>query len=235
MAHVRNPHRFARRSLISVFAAGALATAAGARAESAHTQTVDLALGGGSSVVTGALSWNHFYGFGESRRLKVGLGARFASFFGGSDREYKTADGTLIGQNQINTLTLSDARSSSLNLAFLIKYRPLKRLEAGFDIDLVGVGFGKSRTGNYRSDDPALAGPQPAEVSSFNLFRAGRFDRGQLDSEFFLAYWWSDKWGIRAGFSHVISEYTTVRPLDFGNDRYRHEVDLGFVALTYRP
>ncbi len=72
-------------------------------------------------------------------------------------------------------------------------------------------------------------------MSSFNLLKGGNPDRGQLDSEFFLAYWWSDRWAVRAGFSHFLSEYTTANRLDFGNDRYRHGANLGFVGLTFRP
>lgn len=202
---------------------------------SAYSRTLDLAVGAGSSKATGALSWNHFRGFGESRRLKVGLGLRLASFFGGQDLAYSTADAGLIKQNKLNTLSVSGARTHSINLEFQIKYRLLRKVEAGFDIDLVGVGFGPAKTGDYVSNSPAFSGPQRAEVSSFDLLKGGNPDRGQLDSEFFLAYWWSDRWAIRAGFSHFRSEYTTARPLDFANDRYRHEPNLGLVALTFRP
>jgi hypothetical protein len=204
-------------------------------ARSAYSQTADLAVGVGSSKVTGVISWNHFRGFGNSRRLKVGLGLRLASFFGGQDLPYSTADAELIGQNKINTLKVSDARTDSLNLEFQIKYRFLRKVEAGFDIDLIGVGFGPARTGEYVSGSPTFSGPQRAEVSSFDLLKGGRPDRGQLDSEFFLAYWWSERWAIRAGYSHFRSEYTTLRPLDFANDRYRHERNLGLVAVTFRP
>ncbi len=193
---------------------------------SAYSQTVDLAVGPGSSKATGAVSWNHFRGFGNSQRLKVGLGLRLATLFGGPE---------LIGQNKINTLKVSDARTHSLNLEFQIKYRFLRKVEAGFDIDLIGVGFGPARTGEYVSGSPGFSGRQRAEVSSLDLLQGGKPDRGQLDSEFFLAYWWSERWAIRAGYSHFRSEYTTTWPLDFANDRYRHERNLGLIAVTLRP
>jgi hypothetical protein len=184
---------------------------------------------------TGALSWNPSYGLGDSKRFRIGVGVRFASFFGSGDLGYDTADATLIKENKVNTLTISSPRTHSLNLEFQAKYRFTDRIEAGFDIDVVGVGFGKSASGRYRSTDPALAGTQPSGASSFNLLKGGNPDHGQLDSEFFLAYWWSDKWAVRAGFSHFFSEHTTVNTLDFGNDRFRHKANLGFVGLSFRP
>ncbi len=225
-------------SCLGAWVAIALAPGGPAAAEerrSAYSQTVDLAVGVGPSKATGVVSWNHFRGFGKSERLKAGFGLRLASLFGGQDLAYATADAELIGQNKINTLKVSDARTHSLNLEFQIKYRFLRKVEAGFDIDLIGVGFGPARTGEYVSGSPGFSGRQRAEVSSFDLLQGGKPDRGQLDSEFFLAYWWSERWAIRAGYSHFRSEYTTTRPLDFANDRYRHERNLGLIAVTLRP
>jgi hypothetical protein len=38
-----------------------------------------------------------------------------------------------------------------------------------------------------------------------DLFLLGSNDKGQLNSEFFAAWWFGD-WGVRAGLSHVIAE-----------------------------
>ena len=229
--------RLLRASLYSVVAAGLLAglPAYADQRSSALSQTVDAAVGAGSSTWTGAVSWNPSYGLGHSRRFRIGLGVRLASFFGGDDLSYTTADATLIKQDRVNMLAISGARTNSLNLELQLKYRFLERVEAGFDIDLLGAGFGKATTGSYRSTDPAFSGAQRADVSSFNLLKGGSPDRGELDSEFFFAYWWSDRQAVRAGFSHFLSEYTTVNRLDFGNDRYRHSANLGFVGLTFKP
>lgn len=225
-------------SSLSAMAAAGLTAVSPVHADqrpSAFTQTLDAAVGVGSSKWTGAASWNPSYGLGDSRHLRVGLGVRLASFFGADDLSYKTADASLLKESRINTLAISGARTYSLNLELQLKYRFLERVEAGLDIDLLGVAFGKSTTGSYRSADPALSGAQRADVSSFDLLKGGNPDRGQLVSEFFLAYWWNDRWAVRVGFSHFLSEYTTVNRLDFGNDRYRHGANLGFVGLTFRP
>lgn len=228
-----------RRTLgVAALGAAVLAPGPSLRAQPTSerfTKTLDAALGFGSTARTGALSWNLLYGIGSSRRAKLGLGVRFASFAGKDAVAYTTADAALIRDGRINTLRVSDARTNSLNVAFQVKYQLTDRLEAGFDIDLIGAGFGSARTGSYASTRAALAGPQPADASSFNNLRGGKPDRGQLDSEFFLGYWLSERWGVRVGFSHFLSEYTTVAALDFGNRRYRHSANLGFVALSFRP
>ena len=83
----------------------------------------------------------------------------------------------------------------------------------------------------FRSCAPALAGAQDSftvdepQIHALNLvsalsvrvsaglelgmkidlFLLGSNDKGQLNSEFFAAWWFGD-WGVRAGLSHVIAE-----------------------------
>lgn len=224
-------------SALRVVLCGLIVGASASRAigaERRYTQIFDIAVGAGSSEGTGAFSWSHFYGFGDDRRVLVGLGARFSTFFGGHEVDYRTADATLIKEGKLNILEVSRPRTHALNVELAIKYRPSRRLEAGFDIDLLGFGFGKSVDARYHATEPAFLGVQQADPSSLSLLKGGNPDRGQLDSEFFLAYWWSERWGLRLGFSHFLSEYTAARRLDFGNDRFRHNGNLAFIGLSYR-
>ena len=71
-------------------------------------------------------------------------------------------------------------------------------------------------------------------MSGFDLLLGGKPDRGQLDSEFFLAYWFTESWAVRAGLSHFASGYTTDTKLDNGADRYRASQNLGFLAVSWR-
>jgi hypothetical protein len=218
-------------ALAAALAGGAARGEAGGG--SPWSQTVDVAGGLGSSRFTVALSWNHLYGFFD-QRLRVGLGARFASFFGSGAIPYTTADASLIRANKVNTLTVTDPQAYSLNAQFLISVRPVAGLELGFDIDLIGFAFGPARTGVYAATDPQFAGAQRASVSGFDLLLGGKADRGQLDSEFYLAYWFTESWAVRAGLSHFATGYTTDNTLDNGADRYRASQNLGFLALNWR-
>jgi hypothetical protein len=197
------------------------------------SHTIDLAGALGSSRYTGALSSSHTYGFFD-QRLRVGLGGRFASFFGSGAIPYTTADASLIRANKVNTLTIPDPQAYSVNAQFVITVRPLAALELGFDIDLIGFSFGSSRTGQYSATDPQFAGAQRASVSGFNVLLGGKPDRGQLDSEFYVAWWLTKSWAVRAGLSHFATGYTTDNKLDNGADRYRASQNLGFVAVSWR-
>lgn len=166
-------------------------------------------------------------------RLAVGLGARFSAYFDRGRVAYPNGAADLLAAGARNTLTVSEPRSYASNLMFAASVRLVRGLEAGLDIDLLGVGFGPGVTGAYAGADASLSGAQPASPSRFNLLLFGPHDRGQLDSEFFLAYWVGG-WGVRAGVSHMSTEYTTARRLDGGNDRFRASATRVFLAGAHR-
>jgi hypothetical protein len=166
-------------------------------------------------------------------RLNVGLGARFSFYFDGGAVPYPNGDADLLAAGANNTLMVSRPRNYALNLMFGISARIHRGLEAGLNIDLLGVGLGPEVTGTYAGADPAFAGAQLASPTRFNLLLFGRHDRGQLDSEFFLAYWFGSL-GVRAGVSHMSTEYTTSHRLDAGNDRFRASATRFFIAGGYR-
>jgi len=167
------------------------------------------------------------------RRLNVGVGARFSSYFGSGGVDYPNGDARLLGIGARNTLNVDAPRTFALNAMFAVSARIVAGLEVGMNIDLLGGGFGSSVSGAYAGADPALAGPQRASPTRFNLLLLGRHDRGQLDSEFFASYWFGP-WGVRAGASHMSTEYTTGRQLDAGNDRFRASATRFFIAAGHR-
>jgi hypothetical protein len=167
------------------------------------------------------------------RRLNVGVGARFSSYFGSGGVDYPNGDARLLEIGARNTLNVDAPRTFALNAMFAISARIVAGLEVGMNIDLLGVGFGSGVTGAYSGADPALTGSQRASPTRFNLLLLGRHDRGQLDSEFFASYWFG-RWGVRAGASHMSTEYTTDRRLDAGNDRFRASATRFFIAAGHR-
>jgi hypothetical protein len=167
------------------------------------------------------------------RRLNVGLGPRLSSYFDGAGVAHPNGDADLLAAGARNTLTVSEPRNYAFNLMFGISARIHRGLEVGLNIDLLGVGFGPEVTGTYAGADPSFRGPQRASPTRFNLLLLGRHDHGQLDSEFFLAYWFGS-WGVRTGLSHMSTEYTTSRKLDAGNDRFRASATRLFLAGGHR-
>jgi hypothetical protein len=195
-------------------------------------QQIDLSFAAASGLNV-AVSYVPTLGF-FNRRLNIGVGPRFSSLFGQNGAVYQT-----IQSGQHDTLTVDQARFFALNLMFTASVRLIAGLEVGMNIDLVGVGFGPGVTGQYVSLDPTLVGAQTASPSHLDLLLFGSRDYGQLDSEFFAAYWfdsayWFHSWGIRVGASHMRTEYTTDRPLEGNNDRFSLAVTRVFIAFGLR-
>ncbi len=200
-------------------------------ADRSFLQQVDLSIATPSGI-TAAIAYTPTFSFFD-HWLNAGIGGRFSSFFGNGSVVFPNGNATLIAAGARDALTVVDPRSYALNLMFAISVRIFAGLEAGMNIDLIGIGFGPEVTGQYAGLEPALSGAQRASPSRLNLFLFGRHDYGQLDSEFFAGYWWGS-WGVRAGVSHMSTEYTSSRPLDGNNDRFRASATRGFVALGYR-
>lgn len=194
-------------------------------------QQLDVSLATPSGF-SAALSYTPTLSFFD-HRLNTGIGARFSSFFGGDRVVFPNGDASLISAGAKDAFTVDRPRSYALNLMFAISVRLVAGLEAGMNIDLVGVGFGPDVTGEYSSADPTLSGAQRASPSRLNLLLFGKHDHGQLDSEFFAAYWF-DPWGVRIGVSHMSTEYTTDRALVGNNDRFRNSSTRAFAAVGYR-
>jgi len=229
-------HRRASKKAIRVgFAAMSALVVASARADESSPPRFFHELGISASFPTGfvaAASYTPTLSLFDGR-FNVGLGARFSAYSDSGGVPYPNGDADLLAAGANNTLTVGEPRNYAANLMFAISARIYRGLEAGLNIDLLGVGFGPEVTGTYAGTDPSFAGPQRASPTRFNLLLFGRNDRGQLDSEFFLAYWFGS-WGVRAGVSHMSTEYTTTQELDAGNDRFRASATRFFLAGGYR-
>lgn len=216
--------------LLALVAAPAVA-AADDRARGA--QTLDASIGYAQDRGTAAVSWNWLFDVLPGR-LEVGFGARLTTFRASGSLVFRTGDPDLIRDDRVRRLVVQDPWVTSLNGQLLAVVRIVGPLEAGADIDLVGFSFGPSRIGDYEAADPIFAGPQKARVSSFDLLLIDIRDRGQLNSEYFLGLRLGAAWTLRAGLSHVATEYRTVEPLDDGNRRFRRFTTQVFVGVSRR-
>ncbi len=173
------------------------------------------------------------WGLTTAGPAKIGLGARMASFYSFGKNSYTTADASLISAGRVNTLEINRALTLSANLALIVLYPLSEKWDLGMNIDFVGLGFGSERDGVYTGPTASLNGTQKASPSSFNALLGGRTDRGQLDSEFFIAYRF-ENFTLRTGWKHFVSEYTTTVSLDDGNQRFRKSSDSVFVAAAWK-
>ncbi|AEI49328.1 hypothetical protein [Runella slithyformis] len=215
--------------------------------DSKKRSTADVALSaiGGFS---GALSYQQLYGIGKAKRFKVGWGVRLTSFVG-KNRDYITAPARLTSGetgpqvlfvenilSNLDTLKLPRSQTNALNLVIHLEYS-FRKIDAGFNIDAIGVTFGGKQTGTFlaKSTDSRLSGTQQsAQPTVFNLLLVSDNDLGSLNSELYARYWFSKKAGVRLGASFQFTEYTSSQKLTFENDRFRNKILMPFIALSIR-
>jgi len=214
---------------LALFASPAGALDLGARLGQEASASVAVAAGRGTAAASWLLVLEPL-----SDRLRLGAGARLMGFAGFEPISFSTAAPDQVGRGRTTTLVVPDARVFSLNLEVQAVLRLIGPLEAGANIDLAGWSFGPGRTGDHRSADPALAGPRRAAVSGPGLLLGGNRDRGQLDSEFFLGWRFTQALTLRAGLSHVATEYRTLDPVDQGNRRFRRFTTQPFAGVAWR-
>lgn len=217
-------------------------------------KTFDLALTGNSSVFAPAFSFTQLYGFGKSKRFKLGYGIRLTSFFK-HNFEARTAPakftsgstsfGALFADDinaNIDTLYLPKAQVNSLNVSLNLQYALSKKLEVGFNIDAIGYSFGADQTGELISKKNKRTFADGTTTSSatptaLNLLLVSDSDLGNLNSEIYARYWATEKIGIRAGFSFLFTEYTSNKKVtlpDGQNNRWRYKSLTPMIAVSYR-
>ena len=109
-------------------------------------------------------------------------------------------------------------------------------LSAGLGAGAVSVALGEvSALGLFGGRLRLGAGSRLLGVFGASALALGRKDRGTLDSEFFVGWWFDERVAVRAGASHLVSELVTAQPLQDGNDRFRRSSTLFLVAVTVRP
>ena len=212
-----------------------------------HQSYGDAAISGIGGFST-ALSYNHLYGVGKTKRFKIGWGLRLTSFFG-KNLNYYTAPAKLTsGQvgpqvlfvenilSNIDTLTVTKTQTNALNADIHLQYS-FRHWDIGFNIDALGMTLGAPQTGTFVAASTGSRfhqTQQPAKPTLFNVLLVSDNDIGSLNSELYGRYWLSEKMGIRVGASFQFAEYTTDRPLTFENDRFRHKILMPFIAVSFR-
>jgi hypothetical protein len=197
-----------------------------------------------------AMSWSHLAGIGKGKKLlRIGYGIRFTSYFG-KDRSFITAPARLTSRQtgpqvlfsktyneSLDTVTFSAAQINSLNATLNVEYSIHPAFQIGFNIDAIGVSFGKRQTGKLQSTlrPGTLSEEQTAKPTGFNLLLVSDNDLGSLNSEFILRYWFAEKLAIKAGFCFLFAEYQTDNKLIFNNDRFRNKASLALLGISYNP
>jgi len=190
-------------------------------------QLADLTLGFGSGQSTVSFGYFKNWNVGKKQSFYIGTGVRLSNAFG-RNQVFTSAPASLAA-NDANVDSLFSSRSSTyaFNAILNLGYHLSPKLDLGFNIDLIGFSFGPSRiklfTGNGAQSAPS------AQPTSLNILLVGNNDRGTLNSEFYLRYKVSKKWGIKLAYQHFFTELTTtnkVQTIPVQNDRFRNITNL---------
>jgi hypothetical protein len=189
------------------------------------------AIGSGQGSVS--LDYLHNWQLGKSKKFEIGIGGRLTSYFG-SDQYYSSAPASLAGDEaKTDSLLLSSAQMNAINLVINLGYRFSSRFGVGFNIDAVGFSFGGNKEGRYfNGNQGQVVNSKP---TSFNVLLIGNNDRGTLNSEFYARYFFNERWGIKAAYQYLFTEYTTdiaVQQQPEPNDRFRNKASLFSLGIT---
>ncbi|MEO6687422.1 MAG: hypothetical protein ABIN24_15725 [Dyadobacter sp.] len=215
-------------------------------------QFADLAGTIGNSQGSGALSYVYNWRIGKKRKIEAGLGARLTSV-AGSKLIYTTAGPASLtrtfttpfviffaGQKTENwdTLTVQRPLVNALNVTINLGYNFTPKLSAGFNIDLIGASFGRKSSSVFQSNGETSNDPA-SKPTVFNLLLTGDHDKGSLNSEFFLKYKFSEKWGVRAIYQFLFTEYSSEAVKQTAPDgtvinRFRNKANNFGIGVSYQ-
>lgn len=187
----------------------------------------------GSRQGSASLDYFHLWKLGKSKRIEVGLGGRFTSYFGTS-LYYASAPADLAGdERKSDSVLIQSPQINALNIAIHAGYRISSKFDVGFNIDALGFSFGGEQNGFYINGNQGQA--TSAKPTSINILLVGNNDKGSLNSEFYVRYFVKEKLGVKLAYQHLFTEYTTdttVQQLPEANDRFRNKANLFSLGLT---
>ncbi len=216
-----------------------------------HENQFGLTANVGTGNFATALSWSHEYGLGQNKRFKIGYGIRLTGFWG-TDQDYITAPAKFTSGKQsfaalftenisanLDTIRFPRAQVNSLNAAIYLAYTlpfAKDKLDLGVNIDAIGVSFGGTKGGIYQGSSVVDASP-----TRFNVLLISDSDRGTLNSEWYIRYWVTQQWAIKAGYEFLFTEYTTSRKIQTvpgfteSNDRFRNKSAMLMLGVQFAP
>ncbi len=216
----------------------ALSASFAAKAQKANNpksqQLADLSFGFGNkqgSVVAGYFyNWN----LGKNKKFFIGTGARFNTFYG-TGVNFTSAPSSLAGDKlKEDTLLAPKPSAFSINILINLGYNITPKLQAGFNIDLIGASFGPEGTPIFISN--GVATTTKAKPAGFNVLLVGNNDRGSLNSEFYARYKFTEKFGAKIAYQYLFTELVTttkVQTTPEQNDRFRNKAGLINIGFSY--
>jgi hypothetical protein len=187
----------------------------------------------GSQQASLSIDYFHLWKLGKAKKIEVGFGGRFTSYVG-SSQYFSSAPANLAADvTKSDSILIQSPQVNTLNLAINVGYRISPKIGVGFNIDALGFSFGGEQNGSYINGSQGQV--TTAKPTSFNILLVGNNDKGSLNSEFYLRYFFKEKLAIKLAYQYLFIEYTTdtkVQQLPEANDRFRNKASLFSLAIT---
>jgi long-subunit fatty acid transport protein len=194
---------------------------------------IDVGAGFGSGQTGVSASFLHNWHLGSKRKFFLGVGARFTTQFG-SDVYYESAPASLAGeQASVDSIFISSPSVSAFNAVLNLGYRFSEKLQIGFNIDAIGFSFGSEKNATFMGN--GITRSTTAKPTDFNILLIGNNDKGTLNSQFYLQYDFNKKFGVKAAYQYLFTEYTTATEIQVSpesNDRFRNKAGQGYIGLV---
>ena len=194
---------------------------------------VSISGAGGNRQGSVSIDYFHLWKPGASKKIEIGFGARFTSYFG-SSQYYSSAPASLANDvTKTDSVLLVSPQVNAFNLALNLGYRLSPKIGFGFNIDALGFTVGSKESGTYLNG--TQGGSTIAKPTSFNVLLVGNNDRGTLNSEFYVRYFFTKKLALKVGYEYLFTEYTTgtkIQQTPEANDRFRNKASLFSLGIT---
>ena len=222
---------------------------------------VDVGLGVKSQQVAPSIAYYQLLNVGKKRLFSFGYTFRFGTFYG-QNLDYTTAParltrgksglgslGTSLVPANIDTVSFTNVSMTNLNVGLRAQVQ-LGPVQLGVSADILGLGFGRRRTGRYQSstgmfkngtDSLAIEVPfkgenvnQSASPTNANVRLLGDNNIGTLSSEVYARIMVAQRVGIKVGYQWLTTEMSVSnRDVVANNNRCRNRTDFPYVAVTF--
>lgn len=194
----------------------------------------DLTIGFTSKQTSIAAGYLTNWTLGKKKRFYIGTGLRLNAVY--SKNQLLTSAPPKLASDLAKTDTLigSNNQFYAFNAIINVGYHISPKLDAGFNIDLIGFSFGSNKTAQFINNGNSVN--TSAKPTGLNILLIGNNDRGTLNSEFYLRYKVNQKLGLKLAVQHFFTELTTatnVQSTPIQNDRFRNISNLVAVGVAY--
>ncbi len=190
----------------------------------------DVGVGTDGTTALTAIGLNRLWPVAAGGRVRLGVGARWSSWIGGS-QTLSTAEPSLIRAGRVDSLEVPVGWHSAMNLAGHLAIQATERVALGANLDVFGWSWGTSQVGTLRLLGAPGGSRVTANPQQWNVFGGGTRDRGTLASEFWVGWDVRRDLRLRAGINHFVLEQTTPTLGTGENTRHRRFGNAVFVSI----